>query len=56
MYIILQNLCKTPNNPNNFSIFNLNTICNYDKAIIPYLKSEIGSSFEKNNDQFKRIN
>ena len=47
---------KYTNNPNNFSIFNLNTICNYDKAIIPYLKSEIGSSFEKNNDQFKRIN
>ncbi len=44
------------NNPDNFNIFDLNTICNYDKTIIPYLESEIGSSFEKINGEFKKIN
>ena len=43
------------NNPDNFSIFDLNTICNYDRTIIPYLESEIGSSFEKINGEFKKI-
>lgn len=33
------------NNPNNHHIFAINTICNYDKDIIPYLKSEIGSTY-----------
>ncbi|MCI6265996.1 MAG: DUF2185 domain-containing protein [Erysipelotrichaceae bacterium] len=33
------------NNPNNFHIFALNTICNYDRDIIPYLHSKIGSEF-----------
>ena len=28
------------NNSNNYHIFSLNTICNYDKDIIPYLKGE----------------
>ena len=42
--------------PNNFGIFDLNTISNYDDTIIPFLESEIGSSFEKVNGGFKRIN
>ena len=33
------------NNPNNLHLFAINTICNYDKDIIPYLKSEVGSAF-----------
>ena len=33
------------NNPDNFHIFALNTICNYDRDIIPYLHSKIGSEF-----------
>lgn len=33
------------NNPNNHHIFAVNTICNYDKDIIPYLHSEIGSAY-----------
>lgn len=33
------------NNPNNHHIFALNTICNYDKDIIPYLHSKIGSYY-----------
>jgi len=36
---------KYMNNPNNHHIFAINTICNYDKDIIPYLKSEIGSVY-----------
>lgn len=44
------------NNPDNFSIFDLNTICNYDRTIIPYLESKIGSSFEKINSEFKKLN
>ena len=37
-------------NPNNFNAFELNTICNYDEAVLPILKSEIGSSFIRNGD------
>ena len=33
------------NNPTNFNIFSLNTICNYDPDIIPYLHSEVGSIY-----------
>lgn len=32
-------------NPCNHHVFHINTICNYDKDIIPYLKAPIGSSF-----------
>ena len=30
---------------NNHHIFAINTICNYDKDIIPYLHSKIGSAY-----------
>lgn len=33
------------NNPNNHHIFAINTVCNYDKDIIPYLNSEIGCAY-----------
>lgn len=33
------------NDPENHHIFAVNTICNYDKDIIPYLKSKIGSVY-----------
>lgn len=33
------------NNPDNLHLFAINTICNYDEDIIPYLKSQIGSSY-----------
>lgn len=33
------------NNPSNHHIFAINTVCNYDKDIIPYLHSNIGSSY-----------
>ncbi len=42
------------NNSNNYHIFSLNTICNYDKDIIPYLKSKIGSSYIRiDNSKFE---
>lgn len=37
-------------NPNNFNVFELNTICNYDDAILPILESRVGSSFVRNDD------
>ena len=32
-------------NPNNHHIFAINTVCNYDKDIIPFLHSKIGSYY-----------
>ena len=37
-------------NPDNVHIFALNTICNYDKDIIPYLHSTIGASYVRVNE------
>ena len=34
-------------NPGNTSFFSVNTIANYDPAIIPYLDSSIGSELER---------
>ena len=41
----------------NYSIFPINTIANYDEAIIPYLNSPVGSEFERieGMDRFKKI-
>ena len=36
---------KYMNNPDNVHIFALNTVCNYDRDIISYLKSEVGSVY-----------
>ena len=42
------------NNPDNFHIFALNTICNYDSDIIPYLNSKVGSSYIRiNSNEFE---
>ncbi len=38
------------NNPHNHHIFALNTICNYDQDIIPYLNSKIGSAYIRINE------
>ena len=43
------------NNSDNFGIFDLNTICNYDRTIISYLNSNIGTSFERIGNEFKKI-
>ena len=39
------------NNPNNHHIFAVNTICNYDKDIIPYLHNQSKSSYNYYNDK-----
>ena len=39
-------------NPSNINIFLLNTICNYDSAIIPYLDAPYGSSFVRIENMF----
>jgi len=33
--------------PNNIGFFDVNTIANYDRSIIPYLMSPVGAAFEK---------
>lgn len=45
-------------NSENTMMYNVNTIANYDKAIIPYLDSAFGSEFERveNTNSFKPIN
>jgi hypothetical protein len=44
-------------NPKNISLYHVNTIANYDRAIIPYLDSPFGTEFEriKGTDKFQVI-
>jgi hypothetical protein len=42
-------------NPNNTMIYEVNTIANYDPAIIPYLYLEIGTELEREGDSFKVV-
>jgi hypothetical protein len=41
--------------PNNLGIYEVNTICNYDSAIIPFLDAPVGSAFGRvpGTDRFK---
>ena len=41
-------------NSNNLQVYEVNTIANYDKAIIPYLNLPIGTELEReeNSDKF----
>lgn len=39
-------------NPDNFNVFSLNTVCNYDPDIIPYLDAPYGSCFIKEGNKF----
>jgi hypothetical protein len=41
--------------PDNFAIYELNTICNYDLAIIPFLDAPIGAAFGRipGSDRFR---
>ncbi len=45
-------------NPDNWLIYDVNTIINYDKAIMKYIDLPIGTELEriKGTDEFKRIN
>ncbi|MBQ9319070.1 MAG: DUF2185 domain-containing protein [Bacilli bacterium] len=38
-------------NPENVHVFAINTVCNYDPDIIPYLHSEIGSTLIRINSK-----
>ena len=44
-------------NTNNLMIFDVNTVANYDKTIIPYIKNRVGSELERieNTDKFQNI-
>ena len=44
--------------PNNFAIYEVNTICNYDPAIIPLLDAPYGSALGRiaGSDEFKPEN
>lgn len=43
-------------NPDNIKLYKLNTICNYDKSIIPLLNSEYNSVFYRNDDgEFEKV-
>ena len=40
-------------NPDNLHIFAINTVCNYDPDIIPYISAEYGNAFIRtSNDSF----
>ncbi|PAW77863.1 MAG: hypothetical protein B9S32_09695 [Verrucomicrobia bacterium Tous-C9LFEB] len=45
-------------NPDNLALYAVNTICNYDTAVIPYLNSPIGTQLGKvsGTDEFKKEN
>jgi hypothetical protein len=45
------------NDPGNFAYYNMNTIANYDRSIIPLLDAPIGSAFERNagDEEFVEI-
>lgn len=43
-------------NPDNFGIYELNTICNYDQEIISYLTKPFGTKLEKTDKDFKEVN
>ncbi|MER9967687.1 DUF2185 domain-containing protein [Mesorhizobium sp. M0060] len=40
------------NNPNNLSLFDVNTIANYDPLIIPCLEAPCGSAFFRSEGKF----
>ncbi|GHU54825.1 hypothetical protein FACS1894132_10030 [Clostridia bacterium] len=41
---------RDANNPDKFQAVTLNVICNYDAEVMPFLKSDIGSAFERDEN------
>ena len=43
-------------NPDNWAIYEVNTVCNYDQSIIPYLNSDYNSAFGRvtGTDKFEQ--
>lgn len=46
---------KYTDNADNFEVYELNTICNYDQDIISYLTKPVGVKLEKVDNDFKEI-
>lgn len=42
-------------NPENFNVFQLNTICNYDARIIPFLSEPIGTTLADDHGKLVKI-
>ena len=43
-------------NGDNFSVYDVNVIANYDESIIPFLKEDVGSEFERDEEgEFQKI-
>jgi hypothetical protein len=40
------------NNPDNFAVYDVNTIANYDPTILPFVDSPVGSVFERLEDRW----
>jgi hypothetical protein len=38
------------NNPQNHAVYQVNTICNYDQDIVPYLNSPPGTAYFRNEN------
>ena len=41
--------------PNNFALYDVNTIANYDLQIVPYLNAPFGSEFERDGEEFRLV-
>ncbi|MBI5126520.1 MAG: DUF2185 domain-containing protein [Candidatus Taylorbacteria bacterium] len=42
-------------NPNNLAIYDVNTIANYDRDIIPLLDSVVGSQYERKSGKLVKV-
>jgi len=43
------------NNPDNFAIYDVNTIANYDPTILPFVDSPVGSVFERAEEKWRPV-
>jgi len=43
------------NNPDNFDVYDVNTIANYDPTILPFVDSPVGSVFERVEDKWVAV-
>lgn len=44
---------KYMDDPSNLEIYDVNTIANYDPAIVPYLAAPVGSAFERTPERVR---
>ena len=43
------------NNPDNFAVYDVNTIANYDPTILPFVDWPVGSVFERTDDKWRQV-